>query len=487
MPVHRPLLLAGLPVSNNTIAGVRAPWDGRLLAHVSRAGPSDAATAAHAAASAFQDTRRLPGRRRAAILRRLAAGLARRREELVLAVRDESGKPTRYAGVEVDQAVEVLEESAELAERLDGAFLPRPGEGSPHVLRRCFPRGPVLALTSFDLPLLGVALRLGPAVATGCPLVVRPAEQTPSAALILGEALVEAGWPEAAISVLPCDGRVADALVSDPQFATLCISGSHRTGWNLRARAGRKHVVWDAGEEASAIVEPDADLERSIARVCAGAFAHGGQHYAGVQRVMVHVDVWEEVAERLAEATAAVPCGDPASDDVVCGPLVDWSRISHVESWLAEAEERGLTRLVGGRRVGSVVTPALLVAPDPGWKARTRDACGPLLVMERYRTLDEAVARVNAGPANQETGLFTRGMARLWHAFDRVEAGSLVHDEYPAVGATRRGGDARTARRRVRLQGVVEELTEVRTLILRNSDPGVGVVDASDSMATAPS
>lgn len=479
MPTHRPLLLAGNLVSNNAIAGVRAPWDGRMVTHVSRAGPAEAAVAATAAAGAFDQVRRMPSRRRVAILRNAAAAVARRRIELVRAICDEGGKPVRFAGEEVDHAVDVLEICAEEAERIDGAVLSRSGEHtSPQYLRRCFPRGPVLALTPFHMPLLGAAQRVGPAVAAGCPIVVRPPEQTPSAALLLGEALLEAGWPGEALSVLPCDQRVADALVTDVHFATLCFTGSTRSGWNIRARAGRKHVVWDAGEEASAIVEPDADLERAVARIAGGAFAHAGQHCASVQRVLVHTNVWDEVRDRFADASARVPCGDPALDDVVCGPLIDWSRITHLESWIAEAEERGLRRLCGGQRMGTVLTPVVIEASDPSWKAHARDAVGPIVVVERYRTLDEAIERINAGPSTQETGLFTRGLSRIWHAFDRIDSGSLVHDEYPAMRPVRPGGDGRTQTRRNRQRATIEEMTEVRTLIMRATDPNLQVAEA---------
>lgn len=485
MPVHRPFLLAGSLLSNNTIAGVRAPWDGRLITHVSRAGPDEAARAGVAAARAFAETRCLPARRRASVLRRLADRLAAQREEYVALLRDEAGKPTRYASLEVEQALDVLELCAIAAERQEGPTVDRSfDQGSPQVLRRCFPRGPVLALAAFDLPLLDVVNRLGPAVATGCPIVVRPAEQTPSVALLLGEALVAAGWPAEAVSVLPCDARVADHLVADSAFATVCLSGSPRGGWHVRARAGRKHVAWDAGEEANAILEADADLDRAVPALCEGAFAHAGQHRAGVQRVLVHASLWDTARARIVEEAASVRCGDPARVDVVCGPLVDWSRSTHVEGWIAQAEERGLTLLGGGQRVGSVVTPAVFEATDPRWKARAAEACGPLLVLERYRTLDEAIARVNQGPTNQETGLFTRGMARLWQAFDRVEAGALVHDAYPGLRPT--AASASSPRRRGRHEAAMEEMTEVRTLVLRPTAPHLASLERAE-VQTIPS
>ena len=463
----RPLLLAGSLVHTDDVVEVRAPFDGRVVAEVCIADVPRADFAALAAAGGFAATRRMPAHTRAAILRATAAGVALRRAELVAVLRDEGGKPVRFGRDEVDRAIRTLELCAAEALRIDGAVLPM-HTGAPVTLKRCFPRGPVLALTLVNFPLLSVAQRVGPAVAAGCPIVIRPALQAPTAALLLGKALVEAGWIESAISVLPCDKPVTDALVTDPHFATLCYTGSGRAGWNVRARAGRKHLVVDSGEAANAIVESDADLEQALPRVAEGAFAHAGQACATVQRIFVHSSIYEEARARLVDATQRVGHGDPAEDDVVCGPMIDGRRRARVEAWMAGAEASGARCLAGGDRVGSVLTPAVMEAPSTGWRSHTRECSGPVAMLERYESLDEAIDLINDAPGTQETGLFTQTLSRLWHVFDRLDAGSLVHDAWPTQRPATPVEDEPNRSLRNRPRVTIEEMTEIRTLVLRN-------------------
>lgn len=463
---HRPLLLAGAPVWNEPYE-VRAPWDGRIVTLVSQAGTAEAEAAALAAAQSFQEMRHMPAHRRASILRGAADGLRRRQEEIIEVLRDEGGKPVRLGREEVERSIQTLSQCADEAGRVDAGVLSLcPDRRAPALVKRSFPRGPVLALTPYNFPLHAVCQRVGPAVAAGCPIVVRPAEQTPSAALILGEILVLAGLPDRAISVLPCDRTVMDALSTNPHFATLFYTGCDRAGWNGRATAGRRHVLLDHGLDNNAIVEPDADLDHAVTQVSHGAYAHAGQGCASMQRILVHSSVYARVRDRLVSALETIPHGDPSEDDVVCGPLIDTRRRAQVEAWMEDAELLGARRLGGGRRAGTVLTPALFEAPGPGWKAWGHRASGPVAVVESYASLDEAVDRINAAPYPQETGLFTRDMARLWRVFDRLDAGSLVHNEYPARRPARGGEDdpQRGGRNRQRL--IMEEMTEVRTLVL---------------------
>jgi glyceraldehyde-3-phosphate dehydrogenase (NADP+) len=462
MPLHRPLLLAGPRVHTSAFHEVRAPWDGRVVTLCADAGPPEATLAAIAATEALADTRRMPSHRRAALLRATAGLIELRHRELVQALVHEAGKPARYAAAEVNRAVRALEVCAEEAERIDGAVLPLcPDPSAPVFLARCFPRGPVLALTSVAWPLLGACERVGPAVAAGCPIVLRPPRQAPSAALLLGEALLAAGWPPGAISVLPGDRALVEALFTDPRFATV----SHHGGRPGAATAGRRHLLFDPGEVANAIVEPDADLDRVIPRVAEGVFAYAGQACPGVQRIYVHADVLDEVRARLADAAGAVRVGDPAADDVVCGPMIDTSRLHAAEEWVTDAEARGACRIVGGWRIGNVLSPTIVQAPVPAWDAG--EVVGPIAVVEPYATLDDAIDRVNAGPDAQETGLFTRHMPKVWHAFDRIEAGSLVHDEYPTLRPMRGTEDEPVRGGRRRAREAIAGMTEVRTLVMR--------------------
>jgi acyl-CoA reductase-like NAD-dependent aldehyde dehydrogenase len=464
MPTQRPLLLAGASVWTAHPAHVVAPYDGRIVAHVARAGFAEAEQAAAAAAEAFERTRAVPSRRRAAVLRRAAEAVRDSRDGLVALLRDEGGKPVRYGRDEVTRAERVLQRCADEADRLDGAVLPD-APALPVYLRRCVPRGPVLAVGADHAPLLTACQRIGAALAAGCPIVLLPAT-APSVALALGDILLRAGLCSdelrGALSVLPASADVVDALVADARFASLALTARGR--WAARARAGRRHVRVDPGARANAIVTRDADLDVAIPRLAEGAYAHAGQSSAGVQRVLVQEELLSEVRDRLAAEAEAVAHGDPSREDVVCGPLIDAHRMTRLRAWMAGAATHGLRRVAGGEWLGAqVVRPSVYEVSD------TREpppVSGPLVLLQPYRTLDSALAVLGAAGPASATALFTRSRCTLWHAFDRLDAGMLVHNDYP--GRRVPPEDSDEADGRAALPGpraLIEGLMEVRTVV----------------------
>lgn len=468
----RPLLLAGAPVRTGTATRILAPYDGRPLDEVAQAGPAELDAAAAAAHRAFAVTRALPGHRRAAILRRVAALLAERAEEIAALIRDEGGKPIQYARAEVSRAIDTFTLSADEATRIGGELFPLDqtagGDGRTALIRRV-PRGPVLAITPFNFPLNLVAHKVAPAVAAGCPVVVKPAEQTPSAALVLGELLVEAGWPPEAISVLPCDRAVASALVDEPRFPVLSFTGSDAVGWSLRARAPRKQVLLELGGNASAIVAPDGDLEAALPRIAAGAYAHAGQVCISVQHVLVPAARYADARAMLIAEAARTPWGDPARPDVVVGPMIDGRQASRVEAWIADAVGAGAT-CHGGGREGSVLRPSLLTDVPEAARVSTDEVFGPTLLLRPYDTLDEAFAFLNRARFGLQCGLWTRDIASLWRAFDQLEVGGIIHNDYPTfrVDGMPYGGVKDSGTGREGPRWAIRDFTDERLLVLRH-------------------
>ncbi len=467
----RPLLLAGTPKTTAHATPLRSPWDGRTLGEVAQAGPAEMEAAAAAAAAAFPKVRTLPTHERAAILRRVAAALRADADAYVGDLVNEGGKPVQFARAEVARAADTFALAADEATRIDGevfALDAAPaGVGRTAVVRR-FPRGPVLAIAPFNFPLNLVAHKVAPAIAAGCPVVVKPAEATPGAALRLGAACVAAGWPAEALSVLPCDRSVAGALVDDARLPVLSFTGSDTVGWGLRARVPRKQVLLELGGNAAAIVHHDADLDWALPRITLGAFAHAGQVCISVQHVLVHEDRLAAARERLIELAARVPRGDPARDDTVCGPLIDNRQVSRLEAWIDEAVAGG-ARLHGGGREGDLLRPALLEqVPDDVRLARD-EAFGPVLVLRPYRTLDEAIARVNAGRFGLQCGVFTHDVRALWRAFGELDVGGVIHDDYPTfrVDGMPYGGVKDSGVGREGPRWAIRDFSEERVLVLR--------------------
>jgi glyceraldehyde-3-phosphate dehydrogenase (NADP+) len=305
-------------------------------------------------------------------------------------------------------------------------------------------------------------------VAAGCPVVLKPAEQTPSAALLLGRLLVEAGWPEGAVSVVPCDRTVADALIADPRLPVLSFTGRDRVGWYMRQKAPRKTVALELGGNAAAILEPDADLDRALPRLAVGAYAYAGQVCISVQRILAHQDIYDAVVERFVTEAARVPRGDPGDERVVCGPMIDGANADRVQGWIAEAVGAG-ARMLGGGRDGRVLAPSLLLDVPPGARIRDDEVFGPTVLVERYAALDEAIDLVNRGRYGLQAGLYTRDVGKVWRAFDRMEVGAIIHDDFPTfrVDGMPYGGVKDSGVGREGPRWAIRDFTEERLLVLR--------------------
>jgi acyl-CoA reductase-like NAD-dependent aldehyde dehydrogenase len=341
------------------------------------------------------------------------------------------------------------------------------GVGRTGLIQR-FPRGPVLAIAPFNFPLNLVAHKVGPAVAAGCPVVIKPAEQTPSAALVLGEILVEAGWPAEAISVLPCDRSVAGALVDDPRLPVISFTGSDRVGWSIRARVPRKQVVLELGGNAAAILHADCDLGAAIPRVAAGAFAHAGQVCISVQHILIHASLYNEARDRLIQQLPLIKAGNPADADVVCGPMIDAFHAGRVESWIAEACQTG-AKAHGGGRVGSVLLPSVVEGVPSTAKLSADEVFGPAVVLTPYANMGEAVQLINAGRYGLQCGVYTQDISTLWQAFGELEVGAIIHNDFPTfrVDSMPYGGVKDSGVGREGPRWAIRDFTEERMLVLR--------------------
>lgn len=452
---------------------VRSPFDGAPVAHVARAGADQLAAAAGGAATAAPAMAALSPSVRADILERAAALLRARREDAVGRLVAEAGKPVMLARIEADRAVDVLADSAHVARypRLEARDLGGFASGTGRLaLVKRVPVGPVLAITPFNFPLMLVAHKLGPAVAAGCPVVLKPASQTPSPALLLAEVLLEAGLPPQGLSVLPAASADMEPLVRDPRFRLLTFTGSMEVGWALKRTAWDRRVALELGGNAAAIIEPDAgDLAEVARRLAFGAYAFAGQSCISVQRVLVHEAVWEPFREEMAAATRAVPAGDPGDEQTVCGPLVDATNAERVSRWIDWAVEAGGRLLAGGARAGNVVTPALLEGVPADQPVVADEVFGPVAVLQRYRHLEEALEVVNTSRYGLQAGVFTSDLGKVRRAWDVLEVGGVIQGDMPTwrsdpmpYGGVKASGTGREGP-----ASAVLEMTEERLLVLR--------------------
>ncbi|HPC84096.1 MAG TPA: aldehyde dehydrogenase family protein [Thermoanaerobaculaceae bacterium] len=452
---------------------VRSPFDGAPVARVARASAEQLAAAAGDAAGAAAAMAALAPAERADILERAAARLRARRDDAVGRLVAEAGKPVSLARLEADRAVDVLADSAHVAryplvEARDlGGYAS--GAGRLALVRRV-PVGPVLAITPFNFPLMLVAHKLGPAVAAGCPVVLKPASQTPSPALLLAEVLLEAGLPPEGLSVLPAAAADMEPLVRDPRFRLLTFTGSMEVGWALKRAAWDRRVALELGGNAAAIVEPDAgDLAAVAARLAFGAYAFAGQSCISVQRILVHEAVWESFRDAMTAAARGVSTGDPREERTVCGPLVDAANAARVARWIEQAVEAGGRLLAGGTRAGNVVAPTLLEGAPPDQPVVADEVFGPVAVLQRYRSFEEALALANASRYGLQAGVFTSDLGKVRRAWEVLEVGGVIQGDMPTwrsdpmpYGGVKASGTGREGP-----ASAVLEMTEERLLVLR--------------------
>jgi aldehyde dehydrogenase (NAD+)/glyceraldehyde-3-phosphate dehydrogenase (NADP+) len=466
------LWLDGGPVPSSSSSSLRAPYDDRVLADVHQADPAHLDRALATATRLQPTMAALPRHRRRAILDGIARGIATRKGEFVDVIVHEAGKPRSFALGEVERAVATFAAAAAVLLAPDETLLPLDasplGEGRLALVRQV-PRGVVVAITPFNFPLNLVAHKLAPAFAAGCAVVLKPAEQTPLSSLLLARICRDAGLPDGALSVVPCDRRIASQLVTDPRAAVVSFTGSAKVGWALRAAVGRRHALLELGGDASVIVHDDADLDLAVPRIITGAFAYAGQVCISVQHILVHRRRAEALRERLVAATSAVTCGDPDRDDVVVGPLIDDRAMARVGGLIDEASAGGGRVLVTPTTTARVMSPALVEGAPAGCALMTDEAFGPVCTLDVYDDLDDAIARVNASRYGLQAGIFSSDVQAVLRASETLQVGAVIHDDVPTfrVDHMPYGGTKDSGVGREGLPWALTDYTEPRTLVLR--------------------
>jgi acyl-CoA reductase-like NAD-dependent aldehyde dehydrogenase len=463
------VVLGGEEVETGELHEIRSPYDGAPVAVVHRAGPDEVERAIAAAVEAFETTRRLPSWQREQVLERISAGIADRREELARTIALEAGKPIKTARVEVDRAAFTFRVAAEEAKRIYGEVVPLdwlPGNEGREALIRRVPLGPVAGITPFNFPLNLVAHKVAPALAAGNPILLRPASQTPVSSLRLARILLEAGWPQDAIAVLPCTTETARPLVEDDRIKLLTFTGSPPVGWSLKSRAGRKRVTLELGGNAAVIVNDDADVDYAAERVAWGGFAYAGQTCISVQRVYVHEQVYDAFARELVRRVEALEVGDPLDEAVDVGPVIDGANAERIEDWLEEAKGAGATVLTGGERDGTLWQPTVVEGAPEDARVACEEVFAPFVGLYRFADVREAIDAAGRGEFGLQAGIFTNDMRVVADAFDRVDVGGLMVNDVSTfrIDHMPYGGVKSSGFGREGLRYAIEEMTELKLL-----------------------
>jgi len=467
----KPFYLAGDWRTSSEVMPVKNKYSGAETARVARASRADVEAAITAATQAFEHTRALPSYKRAAVLQQIASTIKTRQEELARQLATEAGKPIKTARQEIDRSILTYTVASEEAKRIEGEMLPMDiapvGEGRVAFVKR-FPIGPVSAITPFNFPMNLVAHKVAPALASGCPIIVRPASSTPLSALALAEIVHESGWPKGAFSVLPSTTQAAEPLITDERIKLLTFTGSPAVGWPLKGKAGRKRVTLELGGNAGVIVHCDADLEFAVSRIVVGAFGYAGQSCISVQRAFVHASIHQQFLALLLAKVSKLVVGDPLDEATDVGPMIDEPSAASVEDWVHEAASGGATVLVGGTRTGNLMQPTVLTNVKNAMRVCAQEVFAPLMTVVPYDDFCDAVRQVDDSDFGLQCGIFTRDIKHIWHAFDHIEVGGVIVNDVSSyrVDHMPYGGVKQSGFGREGVKYAIEEMTEPKLLVM---------------------
>jgi acyl-CoA reductase-like NAD-dependent aldehyde dehydrogenase len=450
---------------------IASPFDKSVLAIVYEASRDDVETAIQSAVQAFEITRRMSSYQRATILHKIADGLRQRREEFAGTICQEAGKPIKTARIEVDRGIYTFQLAAEEATRISGEYIPldtlETTSGRWGLCRR-FPLGPVFAITPFNFPLNLVAHKIAPAIAAGCPLILKPAPQTPVTALMLAEVVHDAEWPEGALAVMPLSNDDAGLLVADERIKLLTFTGSAAVGWALKSKAGKKRVTLELGGNAAVVVHKDADLSYAAHRCVVGGFSYGGQTCISVQRILVEQSVFDRFLKLLVEGVSKLKCGDPSDEGTDVPPLIREADAIRAAQWIDEAVESGARVLAGGKRTGAFVEPTVLTGTAPEMRVNCDEIFAPVVTVEPYDDFGEALHQVNHSNYGLQAGVFTRDALLIQTAFNELDVGGLIVGDVPSfrVDQMPYGGMKDSGFGREGLRYSIEDMTERKLLVM---------------------
>jgi glyceraldehyde-3-phosphate dehydrogenase (NADP+) len=452
---------------------VHSPWSGEAVGEVSLAGEAEWEAALTAAQKAAITLKALSSLERQQLLEKLAAGVKARQEELAQTIVAEGGKPITYARGEMARGVLTLSLAAAEAARIGGEVVPldltAASRGRWGLTRR-FPLGPVLGISPFNFPFNLVAHKVGPALAAGNPIIIKPPSATPLTSLKLAEIYEQAGLTPGGFQVLPSPSQLAEKYAADERLKALSFTGSAAVGWHLKSLAGRKKVILELGGNAACIVDAGADLELAAARTAIGGFAHAGQVCISVQRLLVHQDIYEtfkEIFLRIVQAKVVV--GDPSREETVVGPFIDAAAGARVRQWVDEALAGGAYLAAGGPGEGKLMPPTVLEKVTRDLKVWREEVFGPVVVLAPFADFAQALELANDSVYGLQAGVFTRNLAHAWQAFETLEVGGVIINDVPAfrVDNMPYGGVKASGFGREGLRYAIEELTELRLLALQ--------------------
>ncbi len=447
------------------------PYDNSLVATVAEAEEADVRAAIGRADAVAAEMAAMTAQRRAAILTKSAAIIETQAEAIARTMAQESGKPIKYARGEVSRAVETFTFAADAARSLHGETIPmdaaKGGAGKIGYYIRV-PVGVIGAITPFNFPLNLVAHKVAPAVAAGCPIVLKPNPATPLTALHLADILREAGLPEGAFEVVVGGGDVGNWLVTDPRVKMLTFTGSVPVAHQISKVAGIRRVTLELGGNAATVIDASANLEQAVKQTVTGGFAYSGQVCISVQRIYVHRSRYDEFRAKYVEAANKLVIGDPLDESTDLGPLLNDGACQRIDSWVAEAQAGGAAVIAGGKREGRLYEATVIENATPEMKVVHEEVFGPVVVLAPFDDFDKALDAVNDSPFGLQAGVYTQDLAHALRATQKLDVGGVMINDVPTfrVDQMPYGGMKDSGVGREGPRFAIEEMTNLKMVVI---------------------
>ena len=469
-----PLYLNNKPAQPNSDLDVTDKYTGEVAFRTALATPDVIEEAIAGAVRATEPMARMASFERQAVLQHCVDRFRERYDELAYSLCVEAGKPINDAEGEVDRLIDTFRIAAEESTRNYGEVQPLDisarAKGYMGMWKRV-PIGPCSFISPFNFPLNLAAHKVAPAIAVGCPFVMKPASKTPLGALIMGEVLAETDLPEGAFSILPASRDGADLFTTDDRLKLLSFTGSPEVGWALKAKAGKKPVILELGGNAAVVVDKDADLDHALERIVFGAFYQSGQSCIGVQRIIIHESIYDKFKAMLVEKTRSLVSGDPKDRDTFIGPMISEKEAGRLKNWIDDAVDAGAKLLCGGGLQGAMLEATLLEDVPRNCDANREEAFGPLANLSKFSDFYDALDRINDSRFGLQAGIFTNNFQQVLDAWDILHVGGVVVNDVSSyrVDNMPYGGVKDSGLGREGIRFAMQDMTEIRNLVIRRN------------------
>ncbi len=472
--VDYPLYVAGKAITTGQWLEVQHKYQHTVYARVALADTKVLEKAIAASVKAEAEMAALKPYQKQKILVHCVKRFNELREELTEILIAEGGKPRGAASAEVERLINTFQLAADAVTQLDdGRMLPlavTPAAARFRGMVKHVPVGAISLISPFNFPLNLVAHKIAPAIAAGCPFVLKPASLTPISALKIAQVLAETDLPKGSWSVLPCDRQAADILVTDDRFKLLSFTGSDQVGWDMKARAGRKKVTLELGGNAAVLIEPDTPVDDAlIDRLVGAAYGHAGQICISVQRILIHADIYTEVKKKLLAKVKKIKVDDPSLSTTLVGPMIKEAEAVRLKKWIDKAEKKGAKVLIGGTLQGVLFEPTLLENVDSKLEVYKDEAFGPVAILEKYKDFEQGIATINQSRFGLQAGVYTQNLNKMLYAWDHLHVGGVIINDVPTfrVDNMPYGGVKDSGLGREGIHSAIRDMQEERLLAIK--------------------